>query len=276
MDGQSTSPQGLITEAATLLEVGNDPAYDALLAERKHLTTLSAPPAFRALLVDLSPFRFDLVRGIDLRHGSLVYYWFCGEFGADGTPEEVRTRITASLARSGFTESSRTTADNGLPEIVLRNEKAAFVLEVTLNGPERFTGTRTPRSGGSLLFHAAWQTEAPRLSWEELTAAFPVFNAEAIPEKLRALFPGQTLVLADFGGTWKDHYDWMYVFRFTDAREADAFLLRCTDTAADLGFTKESEHRGIDTYMKTGASGPVLYLGKDGENDVSFRIQPRM
>jgi hypothetical protein len=274
MDLPDKDQNTTLQSARALLGIGNDSDYDRLLEAQKHLTSLAAPEPFRTLLKNINPFRFSLETGIEHDGKTLRFVWFSGEFGAEGNPEEVLARISASLAKSGFTALPQDTSESGFPLYRFTRAGAKTNDEAVIEGPKHFVGTKTERCGGTLTYRVTLNRPIPDMTYDEVLLAFPAFRCQAVDEELANQFSGKLLARTGFGGTWEQYYDWTYVFAFPDNGSAANFFQEIKATLLKKGFAERYMASGTITFMGNTIHDSVFYLGFENETLVSVRVQP--
>ncbi len=258
----------------TRLSLASSPDFSRLLAGNKHNPDLPAPPLWRGLLSALHPFRFDYVNGVACTEHVLRFYWYCSEFGSAGTPEQVIGVIKDLLREQGFTAHSAGKNEYGVDEYVFIKQDRDTEHNLTVEGVERFIGTREPRCGGRLLYEINMQTNGARPTVRETLKAFPWLACPELPATLLDFFNDKAFSSLNYGGTWTRYYDWGLTIPCATPEAAAEMLARLDGLLAGLGFFPEKKDADILIYHPAQSYAPIIYLDSSEKTVVAFRIQP--
>jgi hypothetical protein len=258
----------------TQLSISSDPDFSRFLDGHKHNPDFNAPPVWRALLSALDPFRFDYNNGIIINEHTLGFYWYCAEFGSEGTPEQVIGVITNLMQDRDFSAQPVHKNRYGMNEYVFIKENRGIQYRLTVEGVERFTGTRQSRSGGRLLYEINIAANTPRPTVRKALQAFPWLACPELPAPLLDYFNDRIFSSLSYGGTWTRYYDWELTIPCATPDAAAEELSRVDDLLAGLGYSPEKSNADTQVYHPAQSFAPIIYLSLAGKNVFSFRIQP--
>jgi hypothetical protein len=258
--------------------ISSDPEFADLLGRNKHNPHIVAPPAWRSLLVTLAPFRFDLTFGIVRNREDLKFFWFCGEFGTRGTPQEVLAAIQKLLRQKGFTARPVRHTEYGTDEYAFRKQENGLEHLLIVEGVERFVGSREPHCGGSLRYEISIPSAGTPPTVEEILAAFPELRCPELPQNLADFFKNRAFSLLSYGGTWTRYYSWQLDIGGDSASNTADLFKQVETIILGSGFSLEKTDRGVSVYQNPDLHEPIFYLRLDkntaGNTVFSFRIQP--
>ncbi len=256
-----------------LAKVESDGSFKEMLEEGKHEPRVQAPPAFRAMMRALDPFRFGLSWGYIHRGGKTGAFWFLNDFGARGTPDAVAERIIGAF--EGESLSKVATEGNGSVRVEMASENGLLRQSCKIQRVSKFTGTRDARAGGYLTYEIELQEESSPLTVQQAIAVWPLLECPDLPLPFKEyLFPLAASEVSQ-GGTWTQYYDWTATI-LPGARDAALDLRDMKLLVENHGWVFDRDDRGTLTYFKGKNSPPVVYLSIEAGDGVQFRIQPRM
>jgi hypothetical protein len=253
--------------------IAAEPSFAALLAERRHLDDRPAPAALRALLVGLAPFRMGLQMAFSLEAGKPTLVWWMSEVGVDGRPEQAGEKAESLLTTAGLVASPPEAGPRGRQLRRFQKRVDGMLLEVEIEGFQRFVGGNKPACGAAVMARAVagQQVDIPTLA--QVLASLPELQDHRVPRTLLAPFAIQPVSGLALGGTWRRYYDLDITFAPGSPEAASALRGRLERHLGSEGFARQDEDRGVVTYQKSG-SFAFLSVEGDKRDQVRHRIQP--
>jgi hypothetical protein len=269
---EDVSKEETVKAIVSQCRVGTDDEYAKIMKALKHHPASVAPPELRAIITRLSPFRMDLQSGLAWRRNRITLYWFVGEFGAKKPASEVAALFSDTLEELGFAIARSDFEDRTKKEYVKTAGDFSHIFRI--EGLERFIGTAAQSAGGSFVYEIEYLVDTGKPFLRDVLIEYPALSCpEMIPEVL-TFFSDQKVTNVSYGGTWTRFYDFDIDASYADEKSAKGAFGKLVALVESLGFDLERDDGGILTYIKKGASGPVLYLALKKGGIVNFRIQP--
>ncbi|MBN1799391.1 MAG: hypothetical protein JW822_12500 [Spirochaetales bacterium] len=256
------------------LSIATDEEFTKLLINNKHGATVTAPPDWRELFKTLKPFRFDHSAGITYTENKLKLFWFCGEFGSKGKPDEIISAITTLLTGRGYSVIPAALNEHGVYEHHFTRQQGEFTHLLIVEGVERFVGTPDPRCGGTLHYEITYNKENARPTVQTTLAAFPELNCPELPSVLLEYFNNHTFSTLIYGGTWTRYYNWGVRISHSDSGAAQENFQQVEEIIKNMGFSLIKIDRGVSMYQKQDTHEPIFYVAIYDNTIFSFRIQP--
>jgi hypothetical protein len=264
----------MISSLLKTLDITTDPGFEKLLLDTKHQPARPAPSPLQEALCAVFPFRLELSAGISFISGILDFSWFIPEFGVKKGAVETKQILLHTMEDHGFVHGTPYIGKEGFEEVVCTRKQGNWTHTFCIKRLMRFHGTKTPSSGGTLLYNITGKVPDFTPVLEDILSGYPALCCPELPKEFLDLFSQECIRSLFYGGTWSRRYTWNVKISSGTEEESAALCQKTAGLIESQGSAFDHSSRGVSVYMRKGGGGPVYSIGTCGGGIFSFRIQP--